>query len=115
MECWNCPQNSTTPSLHLAIAPPQLWRATLRHGRNARGAARTHLPGGCACSSLNSSFHSWKSITVTHNFFNNTNFNQHMAGVLRKLPVLVQEIALAPQWRKELDISWQAGDFSDPR
>lgn len=43
-----------------------------------------------------------KSITVSHNFFNHTNMNEHMVGLFRKLPDLLAVLERSPGWRDEL-------------
>jgi len=40
-----------------------------------------------------------KSITVSHNFFNDSNVNDHLAGIMGKLPMLAEHLAKNPQWR----------------
>jgi hypothetical protein len=52
-----------------------------------------------------------RSITVSHNFFNENNFSQHMTDVLRNLPVLAQGIDRSPNWREQLRIKWHLSDF----
>ena len=47
-----------------------------------------------------------KSITMSNNFFNETNFSEHMTRILRKLPVLVQAIEKSPALREALRIDW---------
>jgi len=46
-----------------------------------------------------------KSITVGHNFFNDSNFTQHMVDILRELPALAKGIDRSPSWREELRIN----------
>jgi Cupin-like domain len=53
-----------------------------------------------------------KSITVSHNFFNDTNFTQHMTHILRNLPRLVQGIERSPNRREKLRIKWGLSDFA---
>ena len=53
-----------------------------------------------------------KSITVSHNFFNDSNLNAHMTHILRNLPLLVQGIDRSPDCRQELRIKWRAQDFT---
>jgi hypothetical protein len=53
-----------------------------------------------------------KSITVSHNFFNDGNLAQHMIHILRDLPTLVEGINRSPQWREELRIKWHPSDFA---
>jgi hypothetical protein len=48
-----------------------------------------------------------KSITVSHNFFNHTNFTEYMAHILRNLPTLIERIDLSPAWRHALGIKWR--------
>jgi hypothetical protein len=52
-----------------------------------------------------------KSITVSHNFFNDSNFAQYMIEVLRHLPVLAKTIDRSPNWRAELRVKWCLSDF----
>lgn len=51
-----------------------------------------------------------KSITISHNFFNQTNFNEHLAGVMRKLPKLVDGFNRIPEWREALGVAWSPND-----
>ena len=53
-----------------------------------------------------------KSITVSRNFFNDSNFTEHMIHILRNLPLLVEGIDKSPNWRQELRIKWRAPDFA---
>jgi hypothetical protein len=53
-----------------------------------------------------------KSITVSHNFFNETNFSQYMARMLQNLPVLVECIDRSSIWREELRIKWRLSDLT---
>jgi hypothetical protein len=53
-----------------------------------------------------------KSITVSHNFFNDSNLTQHMVHILRNLPALAEGIAGSPNWREELRIKWRSSDFT---
>ena len=54
-----------------------------------------------------------KSITVSHNFFNDSNFTRHITHYLRNLPTLVKSIDRSPNWRQGLKIDWRAPDFID--
>jgi Cupin-like domain len=54
-----------------------------------------------------------KSITVSHNFFNDSNFARHITHYLRNLPALVKSIDRSPNWRQALKIDWRASDFID--
>jgi hypothetical protein len=47
-----------------------------------------------------------KSITVSHNFFNQSNFDGHFAAFLGKLPRLVEALANSPELRESLGIAW---------
>ena len=47
-----------------------------------------------------------KSITMSNNFFNETNFAEHMTRILRKLPTLVQGLEKSPALRAALGIDW---------
>ncbi|MBG9389085.1 cupin-like domain-containing protein [Caenimonas aquaedulcis] len=38
-------------------------------------------------------------VTVSHNFFNETNFGDHLAGLLRGLPRLAEGLQRNPQWK----------------
>ncbi|MES3001665.1 MAG: cupin-like domain-containing protein [Pseudomonadota bacterium] len=42
------------------------------------------------------------SITVSHNFFNQANFNEHLGGLMRNLPRLVEGFQRHPQWKDAL-------------
>jgi hypothetical protein len=53
-----------------------------------------------------------KSITISHNFFNDSNFTEHMIHILRNLPLLVQGIDKSPDCREELRIKWRSADFT---
>jgi Cupin-like domain len=52
-----------------------------------------------------------KTITVSRNFFNESNFTEHMIHILRNIPALVEGIHSSPNWRQELRIKWRAQDF----
>lgn len=52
-----------------------------------------------------------KSITVSHNFFNNSNFSAHMTRLVRKLPTLVQNVEKFPSLRENLRIEWRSNGF----
>jgi hypothetical protein len=53
-----------------------------------------------------------KSITLSRNFFNETNFTRHMTHILRKLPRLVHGINISQNWREDLRIEWRSSDFA---
>ncbi len=53
-----------------------------------------------------------KSITVSHNFFNDSNFTEHMIRILRNLPILARGIDYSPGWREKLRIKWRLSDFT---
>jgi hypothetical protein len=53
-----------------------------------------------------------KSITVSRNFFNDSNFTQHIIHMLRNLPALAAGIDGSPNWRDELHIRWCLSDFA---
>jgi hypothetical protein len=53
-----------------------------------------------------------KSITVSHNFFDDGNFTEHMSHILRNLPLLVQGIDKSLNCRQELRIEWGSPSFS---
>ena len=53
-----------------------------------------------------------KSITVSRNFFNESNFTEHMTHILRNLPALVEGVDKSPNWRQELRIKWRAPEFA---
>jgi hypothetical protein len=55
-----------------------------------------------------------KSITVSRNFFNDSNFTKHMIHILRELPRMVDGINRTPNWRQELRINWHSSDFKAP-
>jgi hypothetical protein len=52
-----------------------------------------------------------KSITVSRNFFNDSNFTPHIMHLLRNLPELAEGIDRSPNWREELRIKWRLSDF----
>lgn len=56
-----------------------------------------------------------KSITVSHNFFNESNFTEHMTRILRKLPTLVEGLERSPKWCEELRIGWRSPDVAVPK
>jgi Cupin-like domain len=53
-----------------------------------------------------------KSITLSRNFFNESNFTKHMTHILRKLPRLVDGINRSQNWREDLRIEWRLSDFA---
>jgi hypothetical protein len=53
-----------------------------------------------------------KSITVSRNFFNESNFTQYMIHMLRNLPALAEGIDRSVNWRVELGIKWHSSDFA---
>jgi hypothetical protein len=53
-----------------------------------------------------------KSITVSRNFFNESNFTQHMTHILRELPRMVAGLNCTPNWCQELRIKWRLSDFT---
>ncbi len=55
-----------------------------------------------------------KSITVTHNFFNDVNINEQMTRLLQRIPKLVQGFDKCPEWREELRVDWRSKGFADP-
>jgi hypothetical protein len=54
-----------------------------------------------------------KSITVSHNFFNDANFSQYLAELLRRLPTLVRAFDQLTSLRDELQVQWHAPDLAD--
>lgn len=54
-----------------------------------------------------------KSITVSHNYFNETNFSQHLTHILQKLPELVRNLEQSPRYKEELGIGWQLTDIEE--
>ena len=52
-----------------------------------------------------------KSITVSRNFFNDSNFTEHMIHILRELPRMVEGLNSTANWRRELRIKWRSSDF----
>lgn len=56
-----------------------------------------------------------KSITVSHNFFNESNLTEHMTRILRKLPTLIEGLERSPKWREELRIRWRSPDVAVPK
>jgi hypothetical protein len=55
-----------------------------------------------------------KTITVSRNFFNESNFTEHMTHMLRNIPLLIEGIHRSPKWRQELQIKWREQDFRLP-
>jgi len=53
-----------------------------------------------------------KSITVSHNFFNETNLTAYLSSVLGHLPRLVEDLEKSPKWRDELRIRWDRSNFT---
>jgi Cupin-like domain len=53
-----------------------------------------------------------KSITLSHNFFNDSNFSQYIIHMLRNLPLMAVGIDGSPIWREELRIKWRLSDFT---
>jgi len=43
-----------------------------------------------------------KSITISHNFFNDSNVNDHLAGIMGKLPMLAERFGKDSDWRRTL-------------
>ena len=56
-----------------------------------------------------------KSITVSHTFFNESNFTEQMTHILRELPTLVEGLERSPKWREELRIGWRTPDVAVPK
>jgi hypothetical protein len=54
-----------------------------------------------------------KSITVSHNFFNDVNVNEHLSHFLRRIPTLVGGFDQSPGWRHELGVEWCAKDLAN--
>ena len=52
-----------------------------------------------------------KSVTVSHNFFNQRNVNEHLSNVLRALPKLVHGLEGGPEERAALRIKWKSKGF----
>jgi Cupin-like domain len=53
-----------------------------------------------------------KSITVSHNFFTESNFTEHITSILRNLPTLIEGLEQSPKWREELHIGWHLPGFT---
>src|SRR5262249_674270 len=47
-----------------------------------------------------------KSITVSYNFFNDSNLATYIAHILGSLRALARSLEQSPEWRKELRIKW---------
>jgi hypothetical protein len=56
-----------------------------------------------------------KSITVSHNFFNDSNFSAYMVDLLRELPRLVEGVNSTPKWVEELGIKWRLSDCTSTK
>jgi hypothetical protein len=54
-----------------------------------------------------------RSITVSHNFFNDANFSQHLTELLRRLPTLVRAFDQIPGLRDALEVQWHMTDVAD--
>jgi hypothetical protein len=52
-----------------------------------------------------------KSITMSHNFFNESNFAGHLTHMMRNVPALVKLLDQAPNWREELGVDWRPSDL----
>jgi hypothetical protein len=52
------------------------------------------------------------SITVSHNFFSDSNLNDHIVQILRNLPLLVKGLENCPNCREGLHIKWSASDLT---
>lgn len=52
-----------------------------------------------------------KSVTVSHNFFNHRNVNEHLGYALRALPRLVSGLEAGPEERAALRIKWKSKGF----
>lgn len=52
------------------------------------------------------------SVTVSHNFFNETNVSDYMEGLMQRLPQLTREIDRAPDIRNALKIDWRMSDWA---
>jgi hypothetical protein len=55
-----------------------------------------------------------KSMTVSHNFFNDTNVNEHLAGIMSRLPGLLDGFEKHPEWRESLAAILDGGMGRDP-
>jgi Cupin-like domain len=53
-----------------------------------------------------------KSITVSHNFFNETNLTAYLSSILENLPRLVEGLEKSPKWREELGLRWRRSNFT---
>jgi ribosomal protein L16 Arg81 hydroxylase len=53
-----------------------------------------------------------KSITVSHNFFNEVNFSHHLTSLLKRTPKLLDAIEKFPVWKEKLRPEWQSRGFS---
>jgi len=56
-----------------------------------------------------------KSITLSHNFFNDVNFTDHMLSIFQNIPSLMESLEKSPEWREELRIKWGAGLLAFPK
>jgi hypothetical protein len=54
-----------------------------------------------------------KSVTVSHNFFNEFNVNEHLTQLVRNLPRLVRGFDRFPGWRERMCVEWLSAGCSD--
>lgn len=52
------------------------------------------------------------SITVSHNFFNEVNFSEHLVRLIRKLPTLANVVDETSVLREALQINWRSKGFA---
>jgi hypothetical protein len=54
-----------------------------------------------------------KSITVSHNFFNQLNFSEHILSILRRTPKVIDALDQFPEWQAMLRPAWRSKGFVD--
>lgn len=52
-----------------------------------------------------------KSITISHNFFNDANFSRHLSYLFKKAPRLLKGFDQHPEWREALGNEWDPKRF----
>lgn len=52
-----------------------------------------------------------KSVTVSHNFFNEVNFSEHLNGIFRNIPSMAKAVEALPELREALNVKWKSKGF----